>query len=125
MKYFYNSNTETYWETITDPSEKTVSAYLSGTVEVVKRPSHLHTYLNNKWVDPSDEVLYASLAEVIREKRNGLLHSEVDRVVSNPLRWADMKEEKQEEWKAYRLALLDITAQAGFPNEVVWPTKPS
>jgi hypothetical protein len=25
---------------------------------------------------------------------------------------------------AYRQALRDITAQAGFPNEVVWPTKP-
>jgi hypothetical protein len=25
---------------------------------------------------------------------------------------------------AYRQALRDITAQSGFPNEVVWPTKP-
>ena len=56
MKYFYNSNMETYWETITNPSDDIVSAYPSGTVEVVKRPSYLHTYSNNKWVAPSTEI---------------------------------------------------------------------
>lgn len=28
------------------------------------------------------------------------------------------------EMSAYRQALRDITAQAGFPTEVIWPTKP-
>jgi len=28
------------------------------------------------------------------------------------------------EWSAYRQALRDITAQAGFPWNVTWPTKP-
>jgi hypothetical protein len=28
------------------------------------------------------------------------------------------------QWKAYRQALRDITAQPGFPNNVTWPTKP-
>lgn len=28
------------------------------------------------------------------------------------------------DWATYRQALRDVTAQAGFPNEVVWPTKP-
>lgn len=27
-------------------------------------------------------------------------------------------------WAAYRQELRDITAQAGFPHSVVWPTKP-
>lgn len=27
-------------------------------------------------------------------------------------------------WTVYRQALRDITMQTGFPNEVVWPTKP-
>ena len=57
MKYFYNLNTETYWETITDPSNAIVSSYLSGTIEVTQRPSHLHIYLDNKWVNPSDEII--------------------------------------------------------------------
>ena len=59
-----------------------------------------------------------------REKRNALLASEVDPVVSNPLRWADLSAEKQAEWEAYRRALLDITAQAGFPHDVAWPSAP-
>ena len=29
------------------------------------------------------------------------------------------------EWATYRQALRDVTAQAGFPNEVTWPTKPA
>jgi len=28
------------------------------------------------------------------------------------------------DWEVYRQALRDITAQAGFPYEVTWPTKP-
>ena len=30
----------------------------------------------------------------------------------------------QEDWAAYRQALRDIPSQAGFPNEVTWPTEP-
>lgn len=27
-------------------------------------------------------------------------------------------------WATYRQALRDITLQAGFPHDIVWPTKP-
>jgi hypothetical protein len=30
----------------------------------------------------------------------------------------------QAAWAAYRQALRDITAQAGFPTDITWPTKP-
>tara|TARA_R100000426_G_scaffold72223_1_gene50272 strand:- start:187 stop:459 length:273 start_codon:yes stop_codon:yes gene_type:complete len=30
-----------------------------------------------------------------------------------------------DEWKAYRQALRDISAQSGFPNDITWPTEPS
>jgi hypothetical protein len=30
-----------------------------------------------------------------------------------------------DEWRTYRQALRDIPAQAGFPNTITWPTKPS
>jgi hypothetical protein len=45
---------------------------------------------------------------LLREVRDGLLASEVDPIVSNPLRWNGMTEEKQQEWAAYRQALLDL-----------------
>lgn len=47
---------------------------------------------------------------MIREKRDMLLSSEVDPIVSNPLRWASMTEAKQQEWADYRQALLDLPA---------------
>jgi hypothetical protein len=61
----------------------------------------------------------------LRSIRNGLLEGEVDPIVSNPLRWDALSTSKQNEWKAYRTALLDITAQSGAPQSVTWPTKPS
>ena len=76
------------------------------------------------YVPPTQEELDAAAAEAVRAERDYKLAYEVDPVVSNPLRWADLTAEKQAEWAAYRRALLDITAQSGFPHSVVWPTKP-
>lgn len=69
---------------------------------------------------PESEIL----AVGVRSKRDALLATEVDPIVSNPLRWASMTAEQQQEWVDYRQALLDIPQQAGFPHDVVWPTKP-
>ena len=76
------------------------------------------------YVPPTQEELDAAAAETVRAERDYKLASEVDPIVSNPLRWADLTTEKQAEWAAYRRALLDITAQPDFPRDVVWPTKP-
>tara|TARA_R110002153_G_scaffold213436_1_gene365988 strand:- start:30 stop:320 length:291 start_codon:yes stop_codon:yes gene_type:complete len=66
----------------------------------------------------------AKAPEYAREERNNLLSSEVDPIVSNALRWNDMTDAKRTEWTNYRQALLDVPAQAGFPNTITWPTKP-
>ena len=60
----------------------------------------------------------------VRATRNALLKYEVDPIVSNPLRWADMTTDKQTEWADYRTSLLSLTDQSGFPDNVMWPTKP-
>ena len=62
---------------------------------------------------------------MIRETRDNILTGTIDPLVSNPLRWGELTAEKQAEWIAYRRALLDVPQQTGFPNQVVWPTKPS
>jgi len=67
---------------------------------------------------------FSETSESIRRKRNEALASEVDPVVSNPLRWADMTTEQQNAWAQYRTDLLNITDQDGFPANVTWPTKP-
>lgn len=76
------------------------------------------------YVPPTQEELDAQAAAYVRGERDSKLATEVDPLVTNPLRWADLTEAKQAEWTAYRTALLDITDQAGFPHNVTWPTKP-
>ena len=76
------------------------------------------------YVPPTQAELDAAAAAQVRAERNRRLVTEVDPIVSNALRWAEMTAEKQAEWSAYRTALLDITDQAGFPHDITWPTKP-
>ena len=76
------------------------------------------------YVPPTQEELDAKAAAAVRGHRDMLLQTEVDPIVTNPLRWADLTTEQQNAWTAYRTALLDITDQAGFPHNVTWPTKP-
>ena len=35
-----------------------------------------------------------------------------------------MSEAKRTEWTDYRQALLDIETLEGYPDAIVWPTKP-
>ena len=61
--------------------------------------------------------------EQARQKRNQLL-TELDAIVSNPLRWNSFTTEQQSEYASYRQALLDVPQQGGFPTVINWPTKP-
>lgn len=56
-------------------------------------------------------------AALMREERNSKLQA-TDWRAGSDLTMSD-------EWKAYRQALRDIPAQAGFPNSITWPTEPS
>ena len=63
-------------------------------------------------------------AQSIRTMRDELLISEVDPIVTNPLRWAELSSTEQQAWADYRTALLNVPQQASFPEDIVWPTKP-
>lgn len=63
------------------------------------------------------------LAQDARVERSMLL-KDVDKVVSNPLRWNEFTDQKKSEWAEYRKSLLDITDQSGFPETISWPNKP-
>lgn len=69
----------------------------------------------NKFLTPDDKY--------IRNKRDGMLR-ELDVFVANPLRWASIPESDKDELQAYRVSLLNIPEQEGFPEEVVWPEQP-
>jgi len=53
----------------------------------------------------------------VRRERNQLI-SETDWMAGSDITMSDA-------WRTYRQELRDIPAQAGFPNTVTWPTKPS
>jgi len=77
------------------------------------------------YVPPTEaEILYEQTLEA-RYYRSQLLTEIVDPIATNPLRWGDLSQERKDEVSAYRRALLDITDQAGFPSDIVWPEVPS
>lgn len=67
------------------------------------------------YTPPADIIGEDALA-MVRADRNNRLATEVDPIVSNPLRWADLTAEKQEAWATYRRALLDITTTFPSPS---------
>jgi hypothetical protein len=62
--------------------------------------------------------LFNSISSSAREKRNTLL-SECD--------WTRLDDANTDKaaWATYRQALRDVPQQPGFPDNIVWPTKPS
>lgn len=76
------------------------------------------------YVPPTQEELDAEAAGIVRYERDQKLATEVDPIVSNPLRWGSLSDEQQLAFTVYRQNLLDIPEQEGFPHHVVWPTKP-
>ena len=70
----------------------------------------------------AQEAAYAAEAdtrksEEVRNERNRLIQQS-DWMANSDVTMSD-------EWRTYRQALRDITAQVGFPNDVIWPTEPS
>ena len=90
-------------------------------VKKVVEPTTEQLEQRAKW---TADALIISKANV-RGERDYLLTTVVDPIVTNPLRWDALSTSKQNEWKTYRQALLDVPAQSGFPNSITWPTKPS
>lgn len=76
------------------------------------------------YVAPTQAEIDAETGRSVRRERDRRLASEVDPIVTNPLRWSDLTTEKQNEWTQYRTDLLNVPQQAGFPNTINWPTKP-
>ena len=65
------------------------------------------------WADDAD----TRIAVAVREERDDKL-AETDWMANSDVTMSD-------DWATYRQALRDVPAQAGFPNTITWPTKPS
>lgn len=114
-----------YWQTNSEPPENIVNSYAEGTERVPVRPSPLHSFVGGLWQEPTQEQIDENKAQEVRRERDTKLATEVDPIASNALRWASLTAEQQQSWADYRQSLLDVPAQAGFPHDVVWPTKPT
>ena len=77
------------------------------------------------YVPPTQAELDEASARAVRATRDMKLATEVDPIAGNALRWAALDVGTQAAWAAYRQALLDVPAQAGFPHNVTWPEVPS
>jgi len=77
-----------------------------------------------QFVPPTSEEIITRQAADVRAERDERLVSQVDPLVSNNLRWTELTDDQKTAWTDYRTALLDITKQSGFPQNVTWPTFP-
>lgn len=75
------------------------------------------SYIDGVFSPPPDNVSDEKKAERIRLTRDKkLVQSDWTQVADAPV--------DQSAWATYRQSLRDIPQQAGFPSNVVWPTKP-
>lgn len=79
--------------------------------------NYVFNYDTKQWV-----VDLICLDKKAKTLRNYLLAEGPDRI--SPLWWSTMTPEEQQSWVDYRQALLDITSQPNYPEEIRWPTKP-
>jgi hypothetical protein len=63
--------------------------------------------------------LQQQTAEVLKERKAKLVASDWTQLPNSPL-----SAEAQAAWATYRQELRDITAQSGYPTEIIWPTPP-
>jgi hypothetical protein len=84
-------------------------------------PSTDDLIYNFNYTTKSWTVDLAKTQHSLRTKRNTLLQ-DVDAITA--VWYNSLGQQQQAELQAYRLALLAVPQQAGFPTQVEWPTKP-
>lgn len=115
-----------------------VSKLIDDTTNVIYEQSKDNSFVENGIIidmpeKPSDDYIFDYTSknwikniEGIKTKvllfRDQLLKDGPDRI--SPLWWSTMTEQEQQSWTKYRQDLLDITTQQGYPESIIWPTKP-
>jgi hypothetical protein len=115
MEYGFYHPDRGYWQTNSDVSQDILDGYPEGTIEVPLRPIGNFNWDGVEWVELPPDL--EALTTEARIQRNTLLAaSDWTQVADAPV--------DQAAWATYRQALRDITTKEGFPNDIVWPTKP-
>jgi hypothetical protein len=79
--------------------------------------------VNGEWDTGIVEPTLEEKIQLARQRRDKFLITVVDTM--NAVRWETLTTEQKQEWMNYRQNLLDIPQQSGFPNNIIWPTKPN
>ena len=97
--------------------------YVDGGVikEITPNPSYDHIIYDLEWSTKTWQINLVRTERLARQTRNACLHY-LDRV--NPIWYASLTTDQQQQLITYRQQLLDVPQQAGFPSTIVWPTKP-
>ncbi len=76
------------------------------------------------YVAPTKDEIDAEASRHVRAERDFRLETEVDPIAGNALRWTDLTDEQRAAWTQYRMELLNLPQQSGFPSAINWPNKP-
>jgi hypothetical protein len=122
FKYIKTNENNIIFDVRTVSSDRYDAEYLEeGCVRIEESLTDERSLLD-KMYTPENGITESEVS--IRNKRDSILVSEVDPIVTNPLRWAELTDAKQAEWTQYRTDLLNLPEQSGFPTDITWPTKP-
>jgi len=92
-------------------------------VSIPSKPTTTLDQYTFNWSTHTWDINLDATAALMRAKRDSLLNQTVDQV--NPVWYASLTQEQQQELSTYRQALLDVPQQSGWPTDVSWPTKPT
>lgn len=81
------------------------------------------TWQGEHWLESTLAPTPEDLALKARLRRHKFLTLYVDTM--NSIRWEALSSEEKTAWTEYRQALLDITDQPGFPENITWPNLPA
>lgn len=128
LAYSYNEITKEYTgseeadESPLEPGEFLLPAYSVSIAPPNEVEGYRRVWSGTEWeqvlIPPPVAVPSSVMEEQVRADRNLLL------LVSDYTQLSDVPISNRSEWVTYRQALRDVTEQAGFPADVIWPTKP-
>lgn len=131
LAYSYNEVTGQYTgsdeadESPLEPGVFLLPAYSTATEPPAPQEGFIRTWNGSAWtqvaVPPAPEPVTPEppTEEEVRAERNNML------LASDWTQLEDVPIANRVAWKTYRQALRDLPEQEGFPEDIIWPTKPT